>query len=394
MSPKMALDELERFLSDVRLKIERVEQELDQVQVQFVSAYQTNKSAHDATLNDLSARAAQDPGALPPDVRQAVEERVEVERETLEKRRQDLTTRVVPEAHRITDELQARARQATDEMRGLNPRLNEREEDLKARRAQMEADLTRLNEQIRQLSGCLSAVFNFFKISRLDRERHKLLGSMEENARALRDVREEWAKSSEEYAAREADLQQQWIRANVDAARAREELAQLDDADTRNTLAVQRAAFYVLDNWKTALPSGGGALAGSIDQMAQLNIETDAYAGGLGEVAGLIALLKGIGQGVQNVKESVDALISEQKMHSEYLSPVSVDVSGEVIQFHQQWDDLGNKVKDEKALGQDPAEFSALFKEEVKGSLAEESIKRMFDSLSGALQAATAAWKG
>ena len=394
MSPSMALDQLDQFLNEARLKIEQVEQELDHVQVQFVSAYQPNKTAHDATLNDLSARVAPDLNVLPPSVRQAVDQRVAVERDTLEKRRQDLTSRIVPEAQRIADDLLARAQETTEEVRTLNPRLNEREEDLKARRAQMESDLAKLNEQIRQLSGCLTAVFNFFKVSRLDRERHKLLGSMEENAQALRDVREEWAKASQDYTTKETDLQQQWTRANVDAARAREELAQLSDDDRRNALALQRAVFYVLDNWKTTLPSGGSALTDEINKMVQLNIQTDAYQQGLGEVAGLIALLKGVGQGMQNVKESVAALINEQKMHADYLAPISVDVGDKVVQFHQQWDDLGAKVKDEKALGQDPAEFSALFTGEVQGPLAEDNIKRMFDSLSASLQAATKGWKG
>jgi hypothetical protein len=108
----------------------------------------------------------------------------------------------------------------------------------------------------------------------------------------------------------------------------------------------------------------------------------------------LIALLGSVSQGLQSIGQSVDALIKEQAMHSAYLKPVSVSVDDNVIQFHKLWEGLRAKVKDEKNLGQHPTEFSALFDEEVKGPLSEVSIKRMFDSLSGALTSGTQGWKG
>ena len=171
---------------------------------------------------------------------------------------------------------------------------------------------------------------NFFKINELDRQRQKLLGRMEENARALKSVREEWAKTKSEYTSEETQLQQQWQQANVDAARAREELAQLSDDDKREELALQRAIFYVFDNWKTPLAApGGNPLVDEINQMVQLNLQQNAYEEGLGKVAGLIALLGGVSQGLQSIGQSVDALIKEQGMHSAYLKPVSVSVDDE-----------------------------------------------------------------
>jgi hypothetical protein len=51
-------------------------------------------------------------------------------------------------------------------------------------------------------------------------------------------------------------------------------------------------------------------------------------------------------------------------------------------------------VKDEKTLGHNPTQFSALFDAEVRGPLSEANLKRMFDSLSDSLQSATRGWKG
>ena len=396
MAQRMSLDKLDRFLTDARGKVDAVARELHEVQVEFVSAHETSKAAHDSTLTDLSDRAAHDLGALPADVRQAVDERLIVERKTLEERRQELAELVVPETEKIADDLLARAQQETENMRKLNPRLDEQEERLKSDRVEMEAALNRLNAEIKQLSGCLTMFVNYFKINKLDRQRHELQGRMEENARALRQVREEWDETKSEYLTEDAELEREWRQANVDAARSREELAQLNDDARREDLALHRAIFYVFDNWKTPLSDGadGSSLVDAIDQMVELNIQTDTYEEGLGKVAGLIALLTGTSQGLQSMGQSVQALIKEQKMHSAHLRPISVNVTDDVIEFHRPWDDLRDKLEDEKSLTEHPAEFSALFDEEMAGSLAEENITRMFDSLSDALQTATRDWRG
>ncbi len=394
MAKAMSLDQLDKFLKEAEGKVEVVLRELQEVQLQFVSAHQEFKTKHDATLNDLSMRAGYNLELFPADVRQAIQERLVVERKTLEDRWRELADRLVPQAQQIADELLARAQKATAEMRSLNPRLNEREEKLKATRVQKESKLARLNEEIKQRSGCLGMFINFFRISELDRQRQKLVGALEENARELRDVRKEWSEVSQVYQAEQEQLQQQWEQANTDAARAREEMAQLGDDSKREQLALQRAIFYVFDHWKTALPARGDELIDEINKMVQLNIQTDEYEEGLGKVAGLIALLGGVNQGLQSVNQSVTALINEQKMHSAYLKAVNVSLDDGVVSFHQRWDELRGKVKDEKKLGQNPAQFSSLFEAEVGDWLAEANIKRMFESLGKSLTAATQGWKG
>ncbi len=394
MPQRMSLDQLDKFLTDARGKVDSVAKEVSEVQLQFTSAHQVNQTMHDATLNDLSLRAAHDLNALPADVHKAIDARLEVERKTLDKRRQELASQVVPKAEQVADDLLQRAQKATADIKQANPRLNTQEEALKASLAEAEAELNRLNAEIKRRSGCLTVFFNFFKINELDRQRHKLLGRMEENAKAMKGVREEWAKVKAEYATQETQLQKQWQQANVDAARAREELAQLDDDPKRDELALRRAIVNVFDHWETPLQPAGNPLVDEINQMVHYNLQQNAYEEGLGKVAGLIALLGGVSQGLQSIGQSVDALIKEQGMHSAYLKPVSVMLDDNVIQFHKQWDELRGKLKDERALAQHPKDFSALFDAEVKGPLSEANIKRMFYSLSSALTAATQGWKG
>ncbi|HAM44086.1 MAG TPA: hypothetical protein DCM67_03545 [Propionibacteriaceae bacterium] len=396
MAQAMSLEQLDRFLNGAQEQVGAVARELEEVQTQFVSAHQTSKAVHDAALDELSARVEADLAALPGAVRTAIDERLVVERETLAARRQELAERIVPEAERIADELLDRAQQETARVRALNPRLDQQEEKLKAERGQMETDLVQLNAEIKRLSGCLAVFINFFKISALDRRRNELIGRLTENAVALKDVRDEWAVARSAYTESEQQLKQQWQQASVAATHAREELAQLDDDAVREQLALRRAIFYVLDHWKIPLSGEAQAMSliDAIDRMVTLNVETDAYEEGLAQVAGLIARLNGIGQGLASMAHSVKALSNEQAMHSAYLRAISVTVDDGVLAFNGQWGVLRDKVRDEKALVANPAEFSALFEAEVHGPLAEQQISGMFDALGSALQAATRGWKG
>jgi hypothetical protein len=228
----------------------------------------------------------------------------------------------------------------------------------------------------------------------LDRQRQKLLGRMEENTQSLKGVRDEWVQARAEYTGNEAKLREEWQQAAVSAAQAREELAQLQDDGKRERLALQRAIFHVFDHWATPLEAAGQPLLDEINQMAHFNTQQDAYEKGLGQVAGLIALLGGVTEGLKSLGQSVDAILNEQKMHSAYLKPVSVNVADQVVAFHQQWDDLRGRVKNEQALVQHPADLSALFEQEVQGPLSKGNIEQMFGALGQSLKQATQGWKG
>ena len=396
MPKRMSPEDFENFLNGSHAKIRDVAKELNEIQTQFVSAHQVNQTMHDATLSDLCARAAHDLGVFPADIRQMIDADVPSEREKLVKRRQELLSQIVPKAQDMADDLLARAQRMTADTRELNQGLNTQEERLKTSLARMQTELKQFNDEIARRSGCLASFINFFKLADLDRKRQRLLGRMEENANELKKVREEWAKAKTTFTTEEVKLQESWQKAAVNVAQAREELDQLSDDARLARLALQRAIFYVFDNWKTPLAgtTSSNPLIDEINQMVHFNVQQDAYEKGLGQIAGLIALLNGIGSGLESFGQSVDAVVKEQQRHSAYLKSVSVDVDDGVIQFHEQWDDLRAKVKDEKAIGQHPAEFSALFDAEVKGPLAEANIKRMFDSLGSSLSAATRGWKG
>jgi hypothetical protein len=152
-------------------------------------------------------------------------------------------------------------------------------------------------------------------------------------------------------------------------------------------LALQRAVFF---GWMEETLPRAARMVAEINAGAQYR----PVPAGLGKVAGLIALLGGVAQGLQGFRSSVQSIEKEQSTHSAYLKAISVQVNERVLTFHEGWKGLRDKVRDEQALGQDPNQFGAIFDQEAAGWLSQKNITDMFDMLSAGLKSATAGWKG
>lgn len=390
----MSLVDLDRFLAQNVEKIEAVEREVEELQIGFNSAYTEFKAEHDATLARLTEKVIEKIDSLEPEMRAQIEKQREEEREKISARMDELREELIPNAQEESDGILQTAQAEHAEIRKLNPKLNDREETYKAQKAELETELAQLNEEIRQLSGCLGFVINFLKISRLDRQRQRVIGQLENLALSLAEVRREWQEAQQKFASRQEELQKNWRVASLKLARLREELAYLEDEENREALALKRAAFNLLDNLKSPAPCADAELKSEVDKMVELNVKTDDYQESLGEVAGLIALLIGVRTGMDSIKKSVEAMIQEQQMHGEYLRPLQVDVPPEVIDFHKTWDGLRKEVLDEGKVCSHPRDFIAFCRQLASGRLGKEAIERMFDSLGQALNRAAASWKG
>ncbi|UCC65364.1 MAG: hypothetical protein JSV36_10105, partial [Anaerolineae bacterium] len=91
---------------------------------------------------------------------------------------------------------------------------------------------------------------------------------------------------------------------------------------------------------------------------------------------------------------SVGALVREQRMHSEYLPKLKIEIPSEARAFHQQWEGLRKMVVDEKTICEHPMDFVRAMEPVLEKDLSDPAINRMFDALGGALsRAADEQWK-
>jgi chromosome segregation ATPase len=394
MSKTYSLRELARYIEENVERIERVRQEVTEVQVGFNSAYVEWKAQHDAELERLSEAILAQQDQVGDPLRARIEERREEERRLIAERRTELRETLIPEKQAAADEVLAQGQALRQELRQLNPQLDRREERLKRLRNELEAELTHLNAEIKRLSGCLGVLFNFFKISKLDRERQRVIGQLEVIHDDLKEVREEWQASQHKMSSQRGQLQSRWRELTLEVAELQAELSYLDEETNREDLALRRATRHVVDTLKAPIPCPVAEIKQGLDHMVELNVQTDNYEAGLSAVVSLLALLDGLTEGLRRFAESVQGLLEEQRMHSAHLPKLSIQVPDDVLAFHAHWDELRQEVQDDARLTQHPVEFVAAVSPTIERHLSEEQIKRMFEQLGAALERATQRWKG
>lgn len=393
MPRTVSLEQLNDFLLENRRKINAVGREVEEIQVGFNSAYVEFKADHDAQLARLTETLFERLDSLTPELRSLIDERAVEERRLLAERRTDLRESLIPQTQAEADAVLAQAQEQTKALRQLNPRLDEREETYKAHRAALEKKLAQLNAEISQRSRGLGFITHFLSIAKLDRQRHRILGQLETLAQNLKEVRQEWQTRQQEFQTQQEALQSRWRELSLRVAELKRELAYLDDEAQREALAVKRAVRHVLDNLKQPVHCPDDLKAG-LEAMIELNIKTDAYQEGLGTVGGLIALLDSIGQGMDGFQESVEGLIGEQRMHSDFLPRLRVRLPDPVLAFHSQWDGLRARVRDDAQLCDRPGEFLEAVQPVMERDLSEEAVTHMFNRLGQALTEATEKWRG
>ena len=392
MSKTYTTISLSAYLEQNIAEIEAVRKEVEEIQSGFQTSYVDWRSKHDAELLRLSKLVVDRFFETGTELQAQVQKALPGEQALVEERRKDLREAIIPKYQQELDTSITKGQAKTDKLRKLNPELNQQEEALKASLAQNRQQLEDLNKQIGQRSRGLGSVFHFNEISRLDGQRQRLLGKMEEKQEELSKVRKDWADLHQVVLEEEVDLQSNWQTAIAVLAQQQAELAILDDDASREILARQRAVRYVLDELKAPVDCPAADIKVELDQMVEYNRQTDDYHAGLASVGGLIGMLGSIQEGLRRFNTSVQSLTDQERLYSVNLKPLTISLPDVVIVFNQQWKDILQKVKNEKTICEHPVEFTSAMKVVIESQLSVERIKEMFEAMGSALKAATNDW--
>ncbi len=392
MSKQFSLKKLSDYLDEQLNRIGAMRREVEEIQVGFNSAYVEWKADHDAALEQLTETISADLTVVSAQLKRLFRDRLDEEQAIIAARRQELEETLIPRTQGAADDALAEGQKLTAQLRETNPRLDAREENLKRQRAELESQLAALNQRIKELSGCLKVMFNFFKINKVDRQRQQVIGKLEVLQDELKEVRQEWAALQKEIKGEQADYQELWQEYTLELARLQGEFDFLDETVTADDLARKRSIRYVIDHLKEPVKVGIDELQPVLESMVEYNIQTDDYQAGLGSVGSLLALLDGLTEGLTRFRESVQGLLEEHKMHSSYLDDLNIVVDDSVLAFHQGWEGLTARVQDDAHLSTNPTEFVTAVQPVIAAELSEERIQSMFDSLGQSLTEATKEW--
>jgi hypothetical protein len=393
MSRDMSLDELHDYIVENSRKIAAVHKELDEIQVGFNSAYVEWKAEHDASLERLVESIIQrmdDIGAV---LQDRIRKRIVEERKIIAARMKELEEDLIPQSISEADSILGKGQELVQELRELNPELDNREEKLKSKRIQLEEELSELNASIKKRSRGVGVVTHFIEITRLDRQRQQIIGVLKALHEDLKEVRETWLVADTTAMSEQHDLQGQWQELTLKRLQFEGELDLLQEENAREALALKRAIRNELDSLKESIECPDLALKERIDEMVQLNIQTDDYHAAFGPLSGMISLLEGIMEGLRRFNESIQGLIDQQKMHSAYLPVLVVSLPETVLDFHKGWDALSKNVLDEGTISAHPADFLADVQPLMAEDLSESRIEAMFESMGEALNRATESWR-
>lgn len=394
MARTLSMEQLADYFAKQIDEIARLEAEVEEIQVGFNSAFVEFKTQHDETLIALTDQVLAQYDAISPALQAQMEARRVEERKALLARRDLLRADLIPAARKEADDKMATAREAEAKLRKLNPVWDMKEERIKTRLGEWRAELESLNAEIKAAGKGLGFITRYIRITKLDRRRSELIGKMGEAQNQLEETRVEWQEKVANEAGEQKTLQAEWQELSVKAARLQDELDYLDDDARLEALALRRAVTGILDETDDPAAGESGALQNEIGEMIRLNIQTDNLQEGIGAVAGVIALLRGVATGFRSFRASVEAIINEQKMHSAYLSKLSFPLPAAVEQFNSQWEPLQKNLRNEKRLSRFPLEFVAAIDPVLKNGLSTLSIQKMFTALESELKRATAPWRG
>jgi hypothetical protein len=393
MSRNLSLDELHEYIAENSRKIAAVHKELDEIQVGFNSAYVEWKAEHDASLERLVDSIVQRVDEIGAALQERIRKRIIEERKIIAARMKELEEELIPQAISEADGVLGKGQELVQELRELNPELNKREEKLKSKRIQMEEKLNELNESIHKRSRNLGVVTRFIEITRLDRQRQQIIGKLKALHEDLKEVRETWHIADTTAMSEQNDLQEQWQELILKRGQLEGELDFLQEENAREALALKRAVRNELDNIKESIECPDPGLKTQIDEMVQLNVQTDDYHAAFAPLSGMISLLEGIMEGLRRFNESIQGLIDQQEMHSDYLPMLVVSLPETVLDFHKGWDTLRKNVQDEGSISTHPADFLVDMQPLMDEDLNEARIEAMFEGMGEALNRATESWR-
>jgi len=411
------LKDVRAYLDDRRRVVAEVEARLCALQAKYESFFAEVCQAREAELVQLIGHATGAAAALP----EWFVAELEAERRAVEADLDQQVARLGEQRANLAAQAEALRQEsvaAEQELRQQNVALDREEEELKARSAALLARLDDYNRRIRGLGSGFGFFANLFRMRALQAERRLLDAEQADAAARIEGLRSRWAAVSVAHAAAEQERTTRWTGLETEAAAVAAKLEAL--AATRPQMVSRSAVERVLDRRRTAFrdPATGAPcprcavlnppqahfchicaaratpdrpdLAGSVEEVAELNHHHRRFADGMKACQEIIGLLRGLGSGIEAFTKSVDDMIASEKKYP--LPKLSIEVPEASRAWGTNLEIFRDQVSGDQSLH--PQELAAT----VTGLLAQvftaDAIRAYFECMGAELTArAKEQWK-
>jgi hypothetical protein len=374
-----------RYFQSQEAKIERLVKEIDEINQGITTAL---VEAQDGVENAVSSAVMVADDAreqLAPWLRQVLDAGLPAMRDVKGSRRVELE-KTLSDLYGQRAQIEKQEQDELDKLAQTNPTLNAREEELKKQAAEVEASVAQTEAALRQAAGGLGWLVSFGRIRGLRHQHQRQATALYGLRERLSEVRNNWAK--DEAAAKELQdrLQQAWRLRTMDIAK----LSQESDSLTSDFEGVCRRQVFedLFRKQESFEPTGLAGLDDALRVLDQWRERAADCEGGVVAVSEILGLLKGMKEGLERMRSSIESVKKEQDMHSE-LSDLRLKAPPALLQFHQIWDALLPTVLDEKQSVAHPKELADIIHQVTGTRLTDKNIEAMFNLAGDVLTKAT-----
>jgi DNA repair exonuclease SbcCD ATPase subunit len=353
-------------------------------------------------LRDLLRKGDGVPAAVREQIAQATAEesrRFDEKLAELEKARRELEDQA--------EEVRRQSLADEEQVKKANQELNAEEEELKARNARLLRDIDAYNTRLRALGRGFGFFTHLFQMGAVQLERRRLDGEQADVAARIEALRLKWQEREGAHTASETERQEQWVKLSTQALALAGKIELLRGSKERT---VERSALEkVLFTRTPALtePKSGDPacprckqpnapachfcrlcgqrlsadhpdLAGSLEEIAEVNRHQARFAEGMAASQELIGLVGGLRSGLAKMHQSVRDMQTSQIRYS--LKVLAIDVPQKSLAFGAQFDALLAKVGEE-GLPVHPKEFADQVKPILETLASEPEIKGFFEAM-------------
>ncbi len=414
------LADMVSFLSDTSKELETIKTKLNSIQKTFNRNYNNVEKIRNEEIKFLQNEYLQSTESFPQEFKLKYEKALKIQTDKFEDELESLI-RKLKNLEKEYLSLDYDRKKMFVKLKHSNKRLDQQEEKLKEQVTELQKDIDSYNKQISELNNGFGFILNIFKMRKIQSRKEDLLEKMDILVNKIENTRDKWVEKSSDFQENENNLKKSWSNQYIDKALLSEKIL---DLKTNKKQIIKKAAFmsvleelsgseeFIKLKEQSTVPdicqrcgqkneknkffcnycgnrfkNDREDIMGSLIEVGELNQVYEALQNGMKESVSIIALMKGVDDGVKLFSESVAKVKSSQDRYSA-LSTLKIDIPKESKNFSNQIKEIKNKI-DVEHYNYHPRSFTAHLKDDIDSIFSENNIELFFNAMGDELNKTT-----
>ena len=337
------LKDFHGYLEERRALLSGIEQRLCKLQEKYESYFSEIAKVRDSEFKQLRKIILTDRSKLPDNFNQALDENLKKQERQFDNTLEDLK-RERDTLQKEAEEKRRASLKAEKNIRRKNVKLDQEEEALKTRNQKLLAQIVEFNRRLKAMGKGFGFFSSLFKMRALQKERQILDEEQADIAARIDRLRQRWQEREQRHHDKETQYRRDWVTLSTEASALQTKIEHLESSKTR---IVQRSAMeQVLFDMRPTLsePKQGDPpcprckmpnpqsnhfchicvirltgdrpdFAGSISEIAEINIHHARFSEGMQACQEIIGLVRGLKTGLDAFMKSVDDVMDSERRY-------------------------------------------------------------------------------